>query len=119
MRKILLTLLGVSVSTLPVAICTVTYLPVWQHRGEGATLSGFALILILLSFVPLFKLVKRMLSSPAAHTMWLVCFILFFSLSKIADEMIVISFVGFVSNLIGAAIFKLADRKIGKNEKQI
>ena len=85
----------------------------------GAVLSGFALILLLLSFVPLFKLVKKMLESPAAHTMWLICFILFFCLSKIADEMTVISFVGFVSNLIGAAIFKLADRRIGENEKQI
>ena len=80
MRKILLTLLGVAVSTLPVAICTVSYVPLWQYRGGGASLSGFALILLLLCFVPLFKLVKRMLSSPAAYTMWFLSFALFFSL---------------------------------------
>ena len=119
MRKILLTLLGVAVSTIPVAVCALSFVPIWKHRGDGAALSGFALILLLLSFVPLFKLVKKMLTSPAAHTMWLICFILFFCLSKIADEMTVISFVGFVSNLIGAAIFKLADRRIDENEKQI
>ena len=119
MRKILLTLLGVAVSTLPVTVCTVSYIPIWQYRGSGAVLSGFALVLLLLCFVPLFKLVKRLLSSPAAHTMWFVCFVLFFSLSKIADEMTVISFVGFVSNLIGAAIFKFAGRSSGENEKQI
>ena len=116
MRKIALTLLGVAVSTLPVALCTLSYIPIWQYRGGGATLSGFALILLLLCFAPLFRLVKRLLSSPAAHTMWFVCFALFFSLSKIADEMTVISFVGFVSNLIGAGIFKLAGRRSGENE---
>ncbi len=47
--------------------------------------------------------------------MWFLCFALFFSLSKIADEMTVISFVGFVSNLIGAGVFKLAGRS-GENE---
>jgi hypothetical protein len=37
-------------------------------------------------------------------------------LSKIADEMTVISFVGFTTNLIGMLFFKIA-RKYGKEEK--
>ena len=47
--------------------------------------------------------------------MWLIAFILFLSLSRIADEMTVISFVGLISNLIGSLIFKLA-RRYGKED---
>ena len=114
MRKILLTLLGVAVSTIPVAVCALSFVPIWKYRGEGAVLSGFALILLLLSFVPLFKLVKKMLASPAAHTMWLICFILFFCLSKIADEMVVISFVGYIGNLLASLLWRIAG---GRNEE--
>jgi Co/Zn/Cd efflux system component len=46
--------------------------------------------------------------SPAAYVMWLIAFLLFFSLEKIAHEMTVISFVGFLSNLCGAVLFKFA-----------
>ena len=41
---------------------------------------------------------------------WLVLFVLFFMLSKIANEMTVISFVGFVSNVTGAILFYIAKR---------
>jgi nicotinamide riboside transporter PnuC len=40
--------------------------------------------------------------------MWFIIFITFMLLSRIADEVTVISFIGFVGNLIGAACFKLA-----------
>ena len=43
--------------------------------------------------------------------MWLVSFLIFFCLSRIADEMTVISFVGFVGNLIGALFFHLGRRE--------
>ena len=44
----------------------------------------------------------------STHVMWLVLFILFFALSKIADQMIVISFIGFISNFISSFIFRAA-----------
>jgi hypothetical protein len=39
---------------------------------------------------------------------WLLIFALFALVRSIADEMTVISFVGFISNSFGAALFKLA-----------
>ena len=50
--------------------------------------------------------------APASYTVWLVIFIAFLILSNIAHEMTVISFVGFLGNLIGAVLFKLSG-KIG------
>jgi Co/Zn/Cd efflux system component len=41
--------------------------------------------------------------------MWFAVFIVFLTLSSIAQEMTVVAFVGFVSNLVGALIFRLAE----------
>jgi hypothetical protein len=42
--------------------------------------------------------------------MWFILFVIFFLLSKIAHEVTVISFVGFITNLIGTLLFNLAKR---------
>ena len=107
-KSIILRALGVLVSVLPPALATISYFPVWCAAGGEYVVSGFVLLLLLLSAMPLFNLIKRLLASPAVWVMWLVAFIVFFSLSRIAEEMVIISFVGFVSNVIGAILFKLA-----------
>ena len=70
-------------------------------------ISGLCLVIMLVCALPLFRAIKRALYSPSAPILWLVIFLLFFSLSKIADDITVIAFVGFISNLIGAIFFKL------------
>lgn len=107
-KSIILRALGVLVSVLPPALAVISYFPVWCAAGGEYVVSGFVLLLLLLSAMPLFNLIKRLLASPAVWVMWLVAFIVFFSLSRIAEEMVIISFVGFVSNVIGAILFKLA-----------
>ena len=114
-KEFILRALGLIFCTVPVIASIILYFPLWQQKGGAAVLSGFTLILIILSLIPFFNTVKRMLRSPAAHTMWFIIFVMFFLLSKIAAEMTVISFVGFVGNLIGALLFKAA-RKIGRAE---
>ena len=111
MKKTVLNLAGLVASTLPVAVCILFYFPVWRERGIVATLSGFTLLLLALAAVPLINLLKRALKSPSAPLMWFIIFIAFLTLSSIADEMTVVAFVGFVSNLIGSVIFRLAEGK--------
>ena len=60
--------------------------------------------------VPAVRFFKKIIASPSATLIWFISFVLFFSLSRIAEDMTVISFVGFISNLVGAVFFKLADR---------
>ena len=105
-----LNLAAVAISVLPAAICTGCYFPLWIDRGPATIISGTSLILILISAIPLFKLLRKHFSSASAYMVWLVLFVLFFMLSKIADEMTVISFVGFISNVIGAVLFNVAKR---------
>ena len=108
--SLLLRIIGLAFCVLPVGISVIMYFPLWQARGGETVLSGVSLVLILLSLLPIFNFLKRMLRSPSAYMMWLISFALFFCLSKIADEMTVISSVGFVGNLIGALFFKIAAR---------
>ena len=110
-RGALLLSLGLLFSIVPPLAATLLYFPIWSSRSSGAVLSGFTLLLILLAFVPLFNTVKSALKSPSAYAMWFIVFLLFFMLSRIADEMTVISFVGFLGNLIGSLFFKAARRK--------
>ena len=114
LKRHALTLLAVLVSVIPPAAAILLYFPVWKSAGAVSVFSGFGIFLLTLASVPLFRLIKAKMKSPSAHVMWLVLFIIFFALSKIADQMVVISFVGFVSNLISSFIFRAA--RGGKNE---
>ena len=98
---------------LPPAICTLFYFPLWKGSSVK-TVAGGTLLLLLLSAMPLFKLIKRKLESAAGYVLWLILFILFLTLSSIAHEMTVISFYGFVGNIIGAVLFKICERRKGK-----
>ena len=104
-----LRLLGLSLCVIPVTVSILCYFPAWRAAGGEVLLSGVTMLLLALASVPLYKVIRDHLRSPAAYMLWLVAFIIFLSLSKIADEMVVISFTGFVGNALGAVILKLAD----------
>lgn len=99
--------------TIPVLTATLSYFPLWISKGEAYALSGFALCLSMLAILPFCRHLSGLIRSPSAYLIWLILFVIFFLLSKIADEMTVISFVGFISNLVGALLFKLAARLDG------
>ena len=107
-KEILLYFLGLLICTLPVFCAAVAYFPEWIERSDGSAISGFFLLILILAATPIFKALRMIFHSPAAYVMWLIAFLLFFSLEKIAHEMTVISFVGFLSNLCGAVLFKFA-----------
>ena len=116
LKRIIFNAAGLTVSILPVMICAISFFPVWVKKGGAHVVSGFAVLICILALSPLFKFVKEALKSPASYILWLASFLMFFLLSKIADEMTVISFVGFISNLIGALFFKQAEKYKEKKE---
>ena len=109
-KRLLFNALGIAISVIPVSVAIFSYFPLWIARKDASLLSGISLILICLAIVPLFKYAKQFLRSPSAPIMWFLAFALFLLLSRIAEEMTVISFVGFTTNVIGSVCFKLAKR---------
>ena len=106
--RLILYLLGLVVCTVPVFCAALAYFPEWIERSDGSAISGFFLLVLILAATPIFKALRMIFHSPSAYVMWLVAFLLFFSLEKIAHEMTVISLVGFISNLGGAVLFRIA-----------
>ena len=118
-KGICLYLFGLFLCTGPVMIAVLAYFPLWRESGGGKVISGGALLLLIAAWVPVTKLLRRIFSSPASYTMWLVIFLVFFALSAIAEQVKVISFVGFMGNALGALCFKACGSKRmgGENEK--
>ncbi|MBR2342727.1 MAG: hypothetical protein IKA64_00565 [Clostridia bacterium] len=109
-KSLALRALGMLLCTLPPALATVSFFPLWMSRGSESVLSGFTVLLLAICALPLWRALKRLLSSPSIHTVWLIFFLCFLLLSKIADEMTVIGFVGFISSSLGAICFHFARR---------
>lgn len=103
-------ILGFLFSVVPPAVCTLMYFPLWRAVGYEECIAGGSVLLLALCAVPLYRAIKRGLSNFSAYIMWLMLFLLFVVLSRIADQMIVISFAGFVGNLVGALCFFGAKR---------
>ena len=115
-HRLILRIAGLILCILPPLAATLCYFPVWAAEGTKIV-SGITLLLLALSALPLYKLLRDMLRSPASYTVWLILFLLFALLSKIAEEMTVISFVGFISNTLGAVLLRLGRKEEKKNEE--
>ena len=90
-------------------IATFTQFPVWVERSAEATVSGMFLMFAILCSVPLLKSAGNLLKSPSAPIIWGLMLAVLVSLRNIVDEMIVISFVGLVSNVVGLGLYKIGD----------
>ncbi len=90
-------------------IATFTQFPAWIERSSGSTMSGIFVVFALLSAVPAFKMVGSMLKSPSSVLLWGIGLGLLMCLRTIVDEMVLICFVGLISNVIGTAIYKIGD----------
>ena len=110
-------LLGALISTVPPIIAVLLYFPLWRSEGIYTAISGISLLLLMICALPIFNLLKRILKSPSVPTVWLIIFLFFLFISRVADEITVISFVGFISNIIGSLFFRLSKKgKVSTDE---
>ena len=103
-------LLGFCLCIAPPAVCTLYYFPLWREMGYQSCIAGGTALLLALCIIPIYKLIKRGLEGFSSYMMWLLLFLIFFGMSRIAEQMTVISFVGFIGNLLGYICFYIAKR---------
>lgn len=95
---------------------TLTQFPAWVERSAGSTVSGTFVVFAILSSIPLFRFLKNIFKTPSTPLLWGVALALLIGLRNIVDEMIIICFVGTISNIAGATIYKLGEG-MDKEEK--
>ena len=117
-KQLIFNTLGLMISVIPVTVSIFSYFPIWAARRNASLLSGISLLLLLIALVPMYKYLRHVLKSPSAPLMWFFSFAIFLLLSRIADEMTVISFIGFTTNLAGSLFFKLAKKYGEENDNE-
>lgn len=98
-------------------VATITQFPAWIERSSGSTMSGLFVVFALLSAIPMFKFFGKNLKSPSSVMLWAIGLGLLIALRTIVDEMIIICFVGVLSNTIGTGMYKIGEG-LCKEEKK-
>jgi hypothetical protein len=106
-----ITALGALLCIAPPIGVTCAYFPLWVEKSSSCTVSGLSLLFILVSIIPIFRIMRDKIATPAAPIVWIMICLFAFAFRSIIDQVIVISFVGCVSSIVGMIIFKLRDKK--------
>lgn len=97
------------IDIVPPFIATLAQFPIWVDKSADATISGLFIVLAFFSCLPFIKQIKTFMRSPSVPILWLVMFIMLTALNNIIEQMIVVCFVGLISNIIGMLLYKLGD----------
>lgn len=112
-----LTALGALLCIAPPAVATLCFFPLWVEKSSSATVSGLSLILILISIIPLLRIIKEYISSPSATLVWIIVGVFCLAFKSIVEQILVISFVGALSSIAGTIVFKARDKGAEKEKE--
>lgn len=90
-------------------VATLTQFPLWIEKSSESTMSGLCLVLIALSVLPFLKVIKEYFKSPSSWVIFGLIFVLLLLLRNIIDQILIVSFAGFVANVIGAGIYGIGN----------
>ena len=93
----------------PLAV-TLSYFPLWVQKSAETTVSGIAVVFALLSLIPVLRVLKKRMKSPAAWMVWTVLAVVLIAINTIIDQAIVVAVFGAAANGVGAVIYKVGDR---------
>ena len=107
--RLLFRILGILFCVLPPAISTLSFFPIWMADSKTAV-SALTVILLALSALPLFRILKAHLRSPSAWMIWLVLWGFLFAFRPIAPAIETIALISFPTSLLGAVCFRVSGR---------
>ena len=93
----------------PLAV-TFSYFPLWVETSAETTVSGLAVIFVLVSILPMLRVLKNVIKTPSAPMIWAAIAVMLVGLSKIIDQAMVIAVSGAISNVAGSAIYKAGEK---------
>ncbi len=97
---------------------TIAQFPIWVATSDKATISGMFLVLAFICCLPFTNQLKAYFKSPAIWVVWSVLLALFIALRNIIDQMVIVCFVGLISNSVGSMLYKLGDYIKAKPDKE-
>ena len=92
--------------------------PLWVEQSAEATMSGICLVLIGLSIIPFLKQIREYFKSPSAWVVWGVILAILVLLRSIIDQILIVSFAGFIANIAGAFIYNIGKGFDKRKEKK-
>lgn len=111
-KRLILSALGYVFCLVPPALAIFERFPIFTRGGSAPVLSGLALLLLLVTAIPLKRglavLFQKFLRSPSAFTIWGLLWVFFEVFGRIADAVADIALVATLSSLIGAVFFRFA-----------
>lgn len=95
---------GLVISILAPLVAAATQFPVWTENVDSGQIGGMFVFVVLLCMIPLFNHLKIALKSPSSCLLWTIIFVCTWALSKIIQQLIIVSLVGTVANYVGALL---------------
>ena len=95
---------GLVISILAPLVAAATQFPVWTENVDSGQIGGMFVFVALLCMIPLFNHLKIALKSPSSCLLWTTIFECTWALSKIIQQLIIVSLVGMVANYVGALL---------------
>lgn len=108
---------ALTIDILAPLVATLTQFPIWIDKSAEATVSGVAMLFVFFSCIPALKYIKAFIKSPSVPIVWLVVFVMLTMLSNIIDQMIVVAFIGVISNTIGTVLYKVGEKYTPRKEQ--
>lgn len=102
----------------PPLIATLTQFPVWIEHSSEATISGIVLLLGFICCLPFINQIKEYMKSPAVVVIWAIVYVAFMLLRSIIDQMLIVAFIGLISNIIGTGLYKWGDIYSDKKDEE-
>lgn len=99
----------------PLAV-TLTQFPLWIQRDTYSTVSGLAVVLVLLCLIPFFRQIKAFIQNPSAPIVWTVFLAMSAIIRAIIDEIFWICVFGAIANILGTVLYKVGESIENKEE---
>lgn len=101
---------GLVLSILAPFIATLTQFPVWTKEVDPKQVSAMFVVMAVVCAVPLLNHFKQALKSPSAIAVWVFLFLVTWGMSQIIKQVMIISLVGMIANIIGAILCGIGNK---------